>query len=101
MSKKGRMTKGKPKWRFRGVHTLRFKRNRTLIVMVFDDRVFYFYAKTVPQYKETDGTVCRLWNEPVMIYDYRIEGDHDCSILNEDLSKACREYDGIRGKADE
>lgn len=77
MSKKGKMTKGKPKWKFKGVHTLRFKKNRTLIVMVFDDRVIYFYAKTVPQYKETDGEVCRVRDEPVLICDKRTKGDHD------------------------
>ena len=77
MSKKGKMTKGKPKWRFRA-NTLRFKRNRKLIVMVFDDRVTYTYAKTVPIYIETlDGEVCRLRDDPVLICDKRTKGDHD------------------------
>lgn len=71
-----RMRKGISKWRFRGVHTLRFKRNRKLIVMVFDDRVIYTYAKTVPQYTEKDG-VYRLRDEPVLICDNRTGGDHD------------------------
>lgn len=78
MSKKGRMMKDKPKWRFKELHTLRFKRNRKLIVMVFDDRVTYTYAKTVPIYIETlDGEVCRLRDEPVLICDKRTKGDHD------------------------
>ena len=77
MSKKERMRKGKPKWRFRGVHTLRSKRNRTLFVMVFDDRVIYYYVKTVPIYIEKDGAVCRSRDEPITIYDYRVRGDYD------------------------
>lgn len=72
-----RTTESKPKWRLRGTHTLRFKKNRTLIVMIFDDRVVYSYVKTVPQYIEKDGAVCRLRNEPLIYYDYRVREDHD------------------------
>ncbi len=79
MSKKKWTLKGKLMlfWMFRRTHTLRYKGGKTLLIILFDDRIIYSYIETVPQYKETDGEVCRLRNEPVMIYDKRTGRDHD------------------------
>lgn len=76
----------KKKWTLKGklmlfkisrrTHTLRYKGDKTLLIILFDDRAVYSYIEIVPQYKEMDK-IYRLRNEPVMIRDCRTGRDYD------------------------
>lgn len=57
---------------FRRTHTLRYKKGKTLLVILFDDRAIYSYINPAPIFKEIDGKVCELESERVMIYDKRM-----------------------------
>ena len=71
----------KRRWTLRGhlmwarilqrTHFLPFKKKKTLLIMIFDDKAVYSYVKPVPIRKEIDGKVCELGSERVMIYDKR------------------------------
>lgn len=50
---------------------LPLKKKKTLLIMIFDDRVIYSYVFPVPIHKEIDGKVCEVGSERVMIYDKR------------------------------
>ena len=65
--------KGHLKWYkvLRRTHFLSVKKKKTLLIMIFDDRVIYSYIAPVPIFKEIDGKVCELGSERVMIYDKR------------------------------
>ena len=52
-------------------HFLPFSKKKTLLIMIFDDRVIYTYVRPVPILKEIDGKICELEGERVMVYDKR------------------------------
>lgn len=63
-------------------HFLPFKKKKTLLIMIFDDRAIYSYVKPVPILREIDGKMYELGSERVMIYDKRT-----ASILKTDTEQ--------------
>lgn len=65
--------KGHFKWYriLQKTHFLPFKKKKTLLIMIFDDKVIYSYVYPMPIRKEIDGKVCEVGSERVMIYDQR------------------------------
>lgn len=53
----------------RRTHFLPLTKKKTLLIMIFDDRVIYTYINPVPIFKEIDGKLCEVENERVKIYD--------------------------------
>lgn len=54
---------------FRRTHTLLYKKNKTLLVILYDDRMIYSYVTPVPIYRpSTDECVA---TERVMVCDKR------------------------------
>lgn len=54
---------------FRRTHTLLYKKNKTLLVILYDDRMIYSYVTPVPIYgPNTDE---RVATERVLVFDKR------------------------------
>lgn len=54
---------------FRRTHTLLYKKNKTLLVILYDDRMIYSYVTPVPIYRpSTDEHVA---TERVLVFDKR------------------------------
>lgn len=56
---------------FLRTHFLPLTKKKTLLIMIFDDRVIYSYVTPVPIFKEIDGKLCEVEGERVMVYDER------------------------------
>lgn len=55
----------------RRTHFLPLTKKKTLLIMIFDDRVIYSYVYPMPIRKEIDGEVYEVGSERVMVYDKR------------------------------
>ena len=56
---------------FQRTHFLPLTKKKTLLIMIFDDRVIYTYVRPIPILKEIDGKLCEVEGERVKIYDKR------------------------------